>query len=50
VIIDWPQWVETCHPNAQTILERDIDNILTFFKRKYRVTHDRGDALRCVIG
>jgi RIO kinase 2 len=50
VIIDWPQWVETDHPNARSILERDIDNILTFFKRKYNIMRDPGDALRCVIG
>lgn len=49
VIIDWPQWVGTSHQNAQSILERDIDNILTFFKRKYKVQYDRGDAIRCVI-
>src|SRR5512136_1250356 len=49
VIIDWPQWVETSHPNARSILERDIDNILTFFKRKYSIMLDPGDALRCVI-
>jgi RIO kinase 2 len=49
VIIDWPQWVETSHLNARSILERDIDNILTFFKRKYNVQYDRGDAIRCVI-
>jgi len=50
VIIDWPQWVATTHPNAMSILERDIDNILTFFNRKYNLQYDRGDALRCVIG
>jgi len=49
VIIDWPQWIGTTHPNAVSILERDIDNILTFFKRKYNVQYDRGDAMRCVI-
>jgi RIO kinase 2 len=49
VIIDWPQWVPTSHVNAQSILERDIDNILTYFKRKYNVEYDRGDAMRCVI-
>jgi RIO kinase 2 len=49
VIIDWPQWVGTTHPNAAFMLERDIDNILTFFKRKYNVQYDRGDAIRCVI-
>jgi len=50
VIIDWPQWVGTSHPNAQSILERDIENILSYFKRKYNVKYDRGDAMRCVIG
>src|SRR5512136_3278927 len=25
VIIDWPQWVGTTHPNAVSILERDVD-------------------------
>lgn len=50
VIIDWPQWMETGHQNAQAILERDIDNILTYFQRKYRVAYDRKDAFRCVIG
>jgi RIO kinase 2 len=50
VIIDWPQWIGTSHPNAGSILERDINNILSFFKRKYKVKYDRGDAMRCVIG
>ena len=50
VIIDWPQWMETGHRNAQTILERDIDNILVYFQRKYRLTYDRKDAIRCVTG
>jgi RIO kinase 2 len=50
VLIDWPQWMETGHQNAQTILERDIDNILTYFQRKYRVSYDRKDAIRCVTG
>ena len=49
VIIDWPQWIGTAHPNAVAILERDIDNILTFFKRKYNLKYDRGDAMECVI-
>jgi len=50
VLIDWPQWMETGHQNAQEILERDIDNILTYFQRKYRVAYDREDAIRCVTG
>jgi RIO kinase 2 len=50
VLIDWPQWMETGHRNAQTILERDIDNILAYFLRKYRLVYDREDAIRCVTG
>ncbi len=49
VLIDWPQWVETSHPNAESIVTRDIVNILTWFKRKYNVKYDCGDAVRCVI-
>jgi RIO kinase 2 len=50
VLIDWPQWMETGHQNAQTILERDIDNILTYFQRKYKLVYDRKDAIQCVTG
>ena len=50
VLIDWPQWMETSHRNAQVILERDIDNILVYFQRKYKVSYDRADAIRCVTG
>lgn len=50
VLIDWPQWIGTDHPNAEEIIGRDIDNILAFFKRKYQITRDRGVALQCVTG
>jgi RIO kinase 2 len=50
VLIDWPLWIETSHPNAESTLNRDIDNILTYFKRKYQLTYDRGDAIQCVTG
>jgi len=50
VIIDWPQWIGTDHPNAETIVERDIDNILAFFTRKYRLHYPRRDAILGVIG
>lgn len=39
LIIDWPQNVSTKHPNAKEILERDIQNVLTFFERKYGVSN-----------
>jgi RIO kinase 2 len=50
VIIDWPQWVEAGHPNAGQVLHRDIENILTFFQRKYKIRSRPEDALQCVTG
>jgi RIO kinase 2 len=50
VIIDWPQWVETSHANAEQILIKDLTTILTFFKRKYHIPYTPEDALRCVTG
>lgn len=50
VLIDWPQWIGTDHPNAEAIAGRDIDNILAFFKRKYKIRRDREVALQWVIG
>ena len=50
VIIDWPQWVSSEHENAVAILDRDLTNILTYFKRKYSVDYPPGDALQCVTG
>ena len=50
ILIDWPQWVETSHQNASVILERDLSNIVTYFKRKYMLDYGLDDAVRCVIG
>ena len=33
VIIDWPQAVSTCHPEAEFYLKRDIWNVIRYFKR-----------------
>jgi len=37
LIIDWPQYVRTDHPNAVELLERDVGNVLVFFSRRFRV-------------
>lgn len=39
-IIDWPQYVTIDQPHSKELLERDIENILTFFKRKYNIKKD----------
>ncbi|MFW9865384.1 MAG: RIO1 family regulatory kinase/ATPase [Candidatus Thorarchaeota archaeon] len=37
LIIDWLQWVPDTHPNANSLLERDISNICGYFQRKFNV-------------
>ena len=34
-IFDWPQAVPTDHDNARELLERDVKNIVGYFRRKY---------------
>jgi RIO kinase 2 len=49
-IIDWPQNLSTKHPNARELLQRDLRNVLTFFKRKYGLKNRLKDALTYVQG
>jgi RIO kinase 2 len=48
-IIDWPQAVETSHPNAVQLLERDVGNILRFFFRRYKIELSLQDALDKIL-
>ncbi|WP_311171284.1 serine/threonine-protein kinase RIO2 [Halobellus ordinarius] len=34
-IFDWPQAVTTDHENARELLARDVENIISYFRRKY---------------
>ncbi|SEO46651.1 RIO kinase 2 [Halogranum amylolyticum] len=34
-VFDWPQAVPTDHDNARELLERDVKNIVGYFRRKY---------------
>lgn len=49
LIIDWPQWVSKYHPSAYMLLKRDVENIVKFFKRKYRVTLNGESFLEEVV-
>ncbi len=49
-IIDWPQFVKADHPSAERLLQRDIRNILRFFKRKFRTRRDPQEALKFAKG
>ena len=43
--IDWPQSVEISHPHADELLERDVSNVLTHFKRKYNIIMDLDEVI-----
>ncbi len=40
LIIDWPQWEEKDHPEADKLLKRDLKNVIRFFEKKFGVTRD----------
>jgi len=50
LIIDWPQFVKKDHPNAESLLKRDVKNIVRFFKRKFGLEKKLRDALAYVKG
>ena len=50
LIIDWPQYVMTDHPNADELLQRDIQNVITFFDRRFKVKVEIKDVCAYVTG
>jgi len=48
LIIDWPQFVEKDHPSAERLLERDVKNVVQFFKRKFKTKTSQEEALNYV--
>ena len=50
LIIDWPQYVKTDHPNAEDLLERDIRNVAVYFARKYDLKVDIKEVYNYVTG
>ena len=50
LIIDWPQYVEREHPMAEMLLRRDVEYVVRFFRRRFRVEADVEKALRFVRG
>lgn len=49
-LIDWPQAVEVSHKNAESLIKRDVYNIVNFFKRRHSIRCDVEDALTYVKG
>jgi len=48
-LFDWPQWQPLTHPNALWLLRRDLRNITTFFRRRFRIISDVEKTLARVI-
>lgn len=48
-IIDWPQFITRDHANAQELLRRDVDNVLSYFYRKYRIKRDIREIINTII-
>ncbi len=46
LIIDWVQWVSRDHPNAFSLLERDIINICHFFLKKFNIESNVEEILK----
>jgi RIO kinase 2 len=49
LIIDWLQWVPKDHPNAESILYKDIDNICTYFYKKFKVECDTEEIYKSFL-
>ena len=46
LIIDWLQWIPSDHPNAKSLLERDVENVCNFFKKKYYIESNPIDIIQ----
>ena len=45
LIIDWLQWIPSDHPNAASLLERDIRNVCNYFQKKHKIKSDTNQIL-----
>ncbi|MEM4634984.1 MAG: RIO1 family regulatory kinase/ATPase [Candidatus Nitrosocaldus sp.] len=49
-IIDWPQSIDARkHPNAKALLERDLNNIIRFFSKRFGLEYDVDIAIAYVM-
>jgi RIO kinase 2 len=49
-LIDWPQAVGIDHPNSSELLDRDVSNILDFFRRVYSVSVEKKHVIDYIKG
>ena len=46
LIIDWLQSIPSDHPNANSILERDITNLCNYFEKKFNLINNIEDIMK----
>jgi serine/threonine-protein kinase RIO1 len=44
-LIDFSQAVLTHHPQAESLLERDVENVLQHFEKQYGMARDSGEII-----
>ncbi len=49
IVIDFPQAVSSDHPTAMDLLRRDIQNLASYFFRKYKLSFDTKEVLEYVM-
>jgi RIO kinase 2 len=49
-LIDWPQAVDSGHPNSEDLLTHDVNAVTSFFRRAYDVESDAGGVFQYVSG
>ncbi|MEL9939879.1 MAG: RIO1 family regulatory kinase/ATPase [Ignisphaera sp.] len=48
-IIDWPQYITTVDPRALEVLRKDLQHIVSFFKKKFRLDVDLDEVFKYVL-
>ena len=49
-ILDWPQAIKVDSVNANTVLARDVKNILKFFSRRFEIDSDIQNTINAIKG
>jgi RIO kinase 2 len=50
LIIDWPQAITRDHPDVERLLTRDAENVLYFFRKRYRLAFSLEEVISYVKG
>lgn len=48
-IIDWPQWALATEPQAPDLLRKDVENLVKFFRRRFRVGAGVDETLKYIL-